>query len=153
MTFQDSIHTVLAKKYATFTGRASRSEFWWFWLASVLVSVVFSLMGWVTGFVDAFDSMDSLVSLAILIPTLAVTCRRLHDTERSGWWQALPIGPAMLAGLLFGANGTALAWVLIAITVIAFIVLIAWLATIGTPGPNRYGEDPLKPETDADIFD
>ena len=152
MTFQDSIHTVLVKKYATFSGRAARSEFWWFWLASILLSLAFGLMGWITGAIAAFETMDNLVSLAILIPTMAVTCRRLHDTDRSGWWQITPAVPAVLGVLLFGPSGTTLAWILIVVALIVAIILIVWLATIGTPGPNRFGNDPLKPDTDAEIF-
>jgi len=153
MTFQESIHTVLVKKYATFDGRAARSEFWWFWLFSVLVSVFFGALGLITGAVALFDGIDSLISLAILLPTLAVTCRRLHDTERTGWWQILPAIPAILGVIAFEvSNAFTLGWIAVAIAVIAFVVLIVWLATIGTPGPNRFGNDPLKPETDAEIF-
>lgn len=153
MTFQESINTVLIKKYATFSGRAARSEFWWFWLFSVLLSVFFGGLGLITGMIVVFDSIDSLISLLILVPTLAVTCRRLHDTERTGWWQVLPIIPGMLAIFaLEVSNAFTLGWILVAIAGIAFIVLIVWLATLGTPGPNRFGNDPLKPETDAEIF-
>lgn len=152
MTFQESVHTVLVKKYATFNGRAARSEFWWFWLASILASIVFGVMGWITGAVAAFELMDNLVSLAILIPTLAVTCRRLHDTGRSGWWQVMPIAPALIAGFSMGAEIDTLGWIAIVITVILFIVLIVWLASAGDHGPNQYGNDPLQPDTDAEIF-
>ncbi|WP_133407643.1 DUF805 domain-containing protein [Parashewanella tropica] len=77
------------KKYADFTGRARRQEFWMFVLVyvilSIVVSVVDMLLGtWVLG---------TIFSLALLIPSLAVTARRLHDTGRTGWWQLLMFIP------------------------------------------------------------
>nr|WP_179661263.1 DUF805 domain-containing protein [Nocardioides panzhihuensis] len=75
------------KKYATFEGRASRSEFWWPWLFAWVVNTAITL-------ILGSDSMagsivGGLFSLAILVPSLAVGARRLHDTGRSGWWQLL----------------------------------------------------------------
>ena len=83
MTFQESIQ-VCFKKYADFTGRASRSEYWWFMLFLALVSAGTSMISQV---------VSGLFSLATLVPSLAAGARRLHDTNRSGWLQLLWIVP------------------------------------------------------------
>lgn len=84
MEFGQAISSCFSK-YATFSGRASRSEFWWFFLFQVLVSLAVSMVG---------ETYSGLVSLALLLPALAVGARRLHDIGRSGWWQLL-----MLTGI------------------------------------------------------
>ena len=79
MNFGQAISTCLSS-YATFSGRASRPEFWWFFLFQILVSVAASMLG---------DTIAALASLALLLPALAVGTRRLHDIGKSGWWQLL----------------------------------------------------------------
>ena len=79
MSFGQSATHVFGN-YVTFQGRASRSEFWWFFLFQVIVLVIASVLG---------DIVNLLVSLALLLPALAVGARRLHDVGRSGWWQLL----------------------------------------------------------------
>ena len=86
MNFGQAISTCLSK-YATFSGRASRPEFWWFFLFQLLVSVAASIVS---------ERFGSLVNLALLLPALAVGTRRLHDIGKSGWWQLL-----MLTGIGF----------------------------------------------------
>lgn len=85
MTFTDSISTCF-KKYATFDGTASVSEFWWFFLFQILVSLLAQMLGY---------TISTIISLAMLLPALAVGCRRLHDTDRSGWWQLLALIPVI----------------------------------------------------------
>ena len=79
MTFVESISTCFTK-YATFTGRATRSEYWWWILFTVLASIA-------TGFIS--QTASGIFSLVTLLPSLAVAARRLHDTDRTGWLQLL----------------------------------------------------------------
>jgi len=83
MTFIQSIQTCF-KKYADFKGRASKSEFWWWTLFVILATIAAQVMG---------DIPAALVSLGTLLPYLAVTSRRLHDIDRSGWWQLIGLIP------------------------------------------------------------
>jgi uncharacterized membrane protein YhaH (DUF805 family) len=104
---------VVLQRYAQFVGRAGRAEFWWFFLASFIVSAVLNIFGRVT---VVFVVLSAIYSLAVLIPSIAVGIRRLHDTGRSGWW--------LLIGL---------------IPLVGFIVLIVFWASQPNPGPNQYG--------------
>jgi uncharacterized membrane protein YhaH (DUF805 family) len=145
MSFVDSIRTVLSK-YATFSGRARRSEFWWYYLAVTIVEsvlyfalIVPGLTAYTTALTDAAMAgsaapampgslatgqlIMSLVGLALLLPTIGVSVRRLHDTDRSGFWYLLHLVPFV---------GT--------------IIVIVWQAGNGTPGPNQYGPDPKAAE-------
>jgi uncharacterized membrane protein YhaH (DUF805 family) len=98
MNMKEAVTSVLIKKYATIEGRASRSEYWWFTLfyvlASVLSDVLDAVLGWQFGEPDPFGQqpgvLNGLFLLAILIPFICVTARRLHDVNRSGWWQLIP---------------------------------------------------------------
>ncbi len=115
MNFGEAITTCMGK-YVTFSGRATRSEFWWFYLFTVLIS-------WGAILVDAamFGSgatgiLSSIASLVFFLPTLAVSSRRLHDVGKSGWW------------------------FLIALTIIGIILLIVWWASDTKPAGERYSE-------------
>ena len=100
MDFMTAVRTCLSK-YVDFSGRARRSEFWWFALFTFLVGIVTGVIDSILG-TDYDNStgglVNSLGSLALLLPSLAVAVRRLHDTGRSGWW--------ILLGLIPGAGGT-----------------------------------------------
>jgi uncharacterized membrane protein YhaH (DUF805 family) len=141
-------------KYVDFNGRAQRSEFWWWilgiWLISLVLSFVDStLFGTVettdTSFSASTDTpiLSGIFGLAVLLPNLAVTARRLHDRNLSGWWMLAPYGAMLLAllmgimnaGILAAASGLS-AFVLV-------ILLLVWLILKGTDGPNRFGPDPL----------
>jgi len=104
---------VVLERYAKFDGRAARPEFWWFVLANFLIGIVFNILGQVS---DVFFYVSLLYSLAVLVPYLAVAVRRLHDTDKSGWWLLIGLVPC-----------------------VGIIVLIVFFATEGTRGPNRYG--------------
>jgi uncharacterized membrane protein YhaH (DUF805 family) len=106
MTFQEAIRVCLSK-YADFNGRAARSEYWWFVLFVFLGSLAASMVSSVLG---------GLFSLGTLLPSLAAATRRLHDTNRSGWWQLIVLIP-----------------------LIGFIVLIVFLAQDTSPREGAAG--------------
>ena len=94
-----AVSTVLLKKYATFNGRAGLSEYWWYFLFILLGNLVFSsidsFLGTTAGFmyqgnIEVKTSLfNGIFSLLTLIPSIAVAARRLHDVNKSGWWQLL----------------------------------------------------------------
>ncbi len=114
MTFAESVSTVLSK-YVDFSGRASRSEFWWFTLFNFLLNVVASVIDLMMN----TEFVSIVASLALLLPALGVAVRRLHDVDRSGWWILITLIP-----------------------LIGIIVLIVWYASEGTRGDNRFGPIP-----------
>jgi uncharacterized membrane protein YhaH (DUF805 family) len=144
MSFIESIKTVLSK-YAVFNGRARRSEYWWYTLAVAILSTILFVVLVAPGYGEFMTAtmeytaaadpaapmpvmpaslvtgyiIMSIVNLALLLPGLGVTVRRLHDTDRSGFWIFFALVP-----------------------IVGPIMLIVWEATAGTPGPNQYGPDP-----------
>jgi uncharacterized membrane protein YhaH (DUF805 family) len=112
------------RKYATFSGRARRKEYWMFVLVNFIISVGFLLLDRGTGLYDRqtqFGVFDGFYSLLVLLPSLAVSFRRLHDTGRSGWW-----------GILLAI-----------IPIVGWLVLLLFLVEPGNRGRNDYGPDPL----------
>jgi uncharacterized membrane protein YhaH (DUF805 family) len=111
------------KRYVDFSGRSSRSEYWWWYLFTLVVAVVLAAVATTGGYGAGVNSPAMLplriFQLAVFLPSLAMAVRRLHDTNRSGWW------------------------VLIAFTIIGIVVLIVWYCTRGTIGENKFGADPL----------
>ena len=99
MNMKEAVTSVLVKKYATIEGRASRSEFWWFTLflglGGILFDVLDAVLGWQFGEPDIFGNrpgvLNLLFNLAVLVPIVCVTARRLHDVNRSGWWMLIPL--------------------------------------------------------------
>lgn len=85
MTFQDAIRVCL-QKYADFSGRAKRAEFWWFYLFVFLVGCALSVVN---------NWLSLIFQLGVLVPLLAVGARRMHDTGRSGWWQLIGLIPVI----------------------------------------------------------
>ncbi|CUH59687.1 DUF805 domain-containing protein [Thalassobacter stenotrophicus] len=113
MDFVTAVKTCLTK-YADFQGRARRSEYWWFFLFNIGIGLVTALIS---------DGLNVLWSLAMLLPSLAVGVRRLHDRDMRGWWILLVLVP-FIGGL----------------------ALLIILALKGTDGPNRFGRDPISGE-------
>ena len=118
MNFTEAVRSGF-QNYANFNGRAQRSAFWYWVLFSAVVGTVLTLVDSAM-FDEGTPVLSGLFSLATIIPNLAVGARRLHDTDRSGWWQLIVFIP-----------------------LIGIIVLIVWMASRGKPGPNRFGENPL----------
>jgi uncharacterized membrane protein YhaH (DUF805 family) len=109
------------KKYAIFNGRARRSEYWYFVLFNIIVSVILGIIDGVAGTLDIESGrglISSIYSLAVVIPSIAVGVRRMHDVGKSGWFILIPIYNIILA------------------------------ATEGERGENQYGSDPKNPESD-----
>jgi len=140
MTFVESIKTCF-KKYTEFNGRATRSEYWFFFLFSALVALSLGVLD-AAIFPGNTSGVLSLIFVIItFIPSIAVGCRRLHDINRSGWWITLPYGLSFFAAIL-----TAISESLLFLGLIAaggtFILLIVWLATEGQKIKNRFGAKP-----------
>jgi len=114
---------ILTQKYADFNGRARRKEFWYFVLCNLAISFALIILSCIPILGWLFRVVSSLMGLALFIPNLAIGIRRLHDTDRSGWWILLALIP------LVGA-----------------IILIVWAAMEGTVGDNQYGPDPKADE-------
>ena len=153
--------------YATFSGRAPRSEYWWwmlfFCLAMLVLSQISSMSlaiheGYSGSDLPGITHLLFLLHLAVFLPTLAVTVRRLHDGNWSGWWAASnALGMAMWSlSYAYGAYGLAplldlpVVGVLVAVvylvaSVVGMLVLVRMFFT-GTRGENRFGPDPLGTE-------
>ena len=93
MTFSEAIKTSLVDKYATFSGRATRSEYWYVVLFGYLLALLIVLLGMMVDSPELIIGLSSVLSLILLVPGLAVCIRRLHDTGRSGWWYLLVLIP------------------------------------------------------------
>ncbi|WP_323100212.1 DUF805 domain-containing protein [Intrasporangium sp. YIM S08009] len=118
-------YTKVLQNYVGFSGRARRTEFWMFALFNAIIAGVLNVLWRVTD-VGVFYWLYVLYAVAVFLPSLAVGVRRLHDTNRSGWW--------ILIGL---------------IPIVGAIVLIVFYATEGNRGANQYGEDPKAIESGA----
>jgi uncharacterized membrane protein YhaH (DUF805 family) len=110
------------RKYAVFSGRSRRKEYWYFVLFVVIISIV---LGMIDGLFGTYHRstgaglLSTIFSLAVLIPSIAVSVRRLHDIDRTGWWVLISLVP-----------------------LIGWIVLLIFHVQDSTPGPNRYGPNP-----------
>ena len=93
------------KKYATFTGRASRSEYWWVYLFTLIVAVAFSILSAATDESAVISALEGLWGLAIIVPNFALSIRRLHDQNKSGWWLLLPYGLYLLGAIIWLIGG------------------------------------------------
>ena len=110
------------RKYAVFRGRSRRKEYWFFVLFVVVISTVLTI---IDGLIGAYDRstgvglLSAIFSLAILIPSISVSVRRLHDIDRAGWWVLISLVP-----------------------LVGWIVLLVFHVQDSTPGTNRYGPNP-----------
>ncbi|AOK51470.1 DUF805 domain-containing protein [Burkholderia stagnalis] len=123
MNFTDAIQSVF-NQYARFDGRARRAEYWYFALLTFIVSIACQLVTMVGRSENTIALLLAiaalLVSLALIVPSLSVTVRRLHDIGRSGWFLLIALIP-----------------------VVGGIILLVWMCSRGNNGPNRFGPDPL----------
>ena len=118
MTFTQAIQSVFSQ-YATFSGRARRSEYWFFVLFNYVISAALGFLG---RYMFLFSILSGLYSLAVLIPSLAVTWRRLHDIGKGGGW-----------------------YLFILVPLVGWIFLLVWLCRDSQPGQNAYGPNPKEP--------
>lgn len=158
MTFVAAIQSGF-RNYARFKGRASRSEYWWWTLFTLVVQAATSGFG---------DAIGGLVSLGILLPSLAVQVRRLHDTNRKGWWILWPLvslGVAVIAFIVAAIASTtefsdpsdwdpvqsldgASGWAIAVITIAVIAALVTGIANLvftvqrSQPTENRFGPPP-----------
>lgn len=109
-----SVETVVLKNYVNFEGRASRPEYWWFTLAYAIVNIILSIIPKVG------TALSGILALAVLIPSIGVGVRRLHDINKSGWWLLISLIP-----------------------VVGAIILIVWFVKPSDNGENQYGERPI----------
>ena len=114
MDFMTAVKHVFAN-YANFSGRARRSEYWWFYLFNIIVNVVASIIDGAIG----MPIVSIIAFLGLIIPGIAVSVRRMHDVGRSGWWLFIALIP-----------------------LVGIILLIYWFVQRGTVGPNDWGQDP-----------
>lgn len=113
MNMQEAVRSVLSQ-YANFSGRARRSEYWFFYLALVIATIIAAVIDVIIG----AQIVEWIVFAAVIVPNLAVGARRLHDIGKSGWWQLISIIP-----------------------IVGWILIIVWFAT-DSHGDNEYGPSP-----------
>lgn len=118
MTFPEAVRTAILERYADFQGRSARSEYWWFVLFMVLLNFALGILSQILG--SFGDLIGALVGLALLIPGIALTIRRFHDIDMSGWFTLLLLIP-----------------------IVNIILILIWFTRAGTAGDNRFGADPL----------
>lgn len=114
MNFPDAVKSVYSQ-YVTFSGRSLRSEYWYFILFYLIVSIALSAVGLAVGVPGI---LENVFGLASFLPSLAVAIRRLHDVDRSGWWVLIPL------------------------TIIGIIPYLYWMIKEGDSGENRFGPAP-----------
>tara|TARA_B100001964_G_C14159812_1_gene566101 strand:- start:716 stop:1318 length:603 start_codon:yes stop_codon:yes gene_type:complete len=150
VSFQEAIKKGF-NNYFVFRGRSTRAEFWWWQLFYIVVSIILSIIDSFTGIPNVLQSIFGLV---LLIPSISLATRRLHDINKSGWCQLLwfvPVGIGAIIALVswigdlhdWAFYGTAIA-ILIVFTLIVFVLLIYWYVRQGDDGSNKYGQDPRK---------
>ena len=123
MSLSQAVSSVLLNKYATFSGRARRSEYWWWYLFITIIGIVASIIDRAAGFTYSDLTVGggwiaTITGIVFFIPTLAVSIRRLHDTSKSGWW--------ILIGL---------------IPLIGWLILL-WFYVTDSDADNQYGPYP-----------
>jgi len=111
--------TTCFSKYATFQGRASLSEYWHFALFMLIGNLVCGLLDLVVFPEMALSPLGAIFNLVTFLPSIAVTTRRLHDIDKSGWWQLINIIP-----------------------LIGSLIFLVWITSLGRRGSNRFGDNP-----------
>jgi uncharacterized membrane protein YhaH (DUF805 family) len=118
MQFQDAIRSGF-RNYVNFSGRAARSEYWYWFLFACLVNAVAAILDYGIFPYSDIAPLQTISGIVLLLPGIAVAARRMHDMDRTAWW------------------------LLLALTVVGAVILLVWFCFKGTEGPNRFGPDPL----------
>lgn len=117
LTFKEAVERALKQNYCNFNGRSSRSEYWWYVLFNACVSIAVAILFCWSN--DVYNIVNCLVGLALLLPSLGVAVRRLHDINKSGWWLLIVLVP-----------------------IVGAILLIVWFCKDSDMTPNQYGPVP-----------
>ena len=163
MNFGEAIKSVFSN-YANFKGRARRSEYWYFVLFNILVSLVLSGLTLIS---PKLNILNSIYSLVVFIPGLAVAVRRLHDIGKSGWTYLIVLIPAIVlvilsAFVVVATGGTygygkssdlsigliAVFFIALIATLVCAIIFIVWMCRDSEPGTNNWGPNPKEQTTD-----
>ena len=142
------------RRYAEFSGRSRRKEYWMYILFLIIVAIVIAIVEALLGLNNMMGDngpISAIFSLATLIPSLAVAVRRLHDTERSGWWILLPVLPyaIVIVGIVTMSNAAMAVGGFAAFA--SVVTLLVFMCLEGTNGPNRFGPNP-KGADHAEVF-
>lgn len=169
MNMVEAVKSVLSQ-YVGFSGRARRSEYWYWTLATVLAAILVAIIEGLLGIgTDGSGPISTLLSLAIFLPGLAVTFRRLHDTGRSGWWiGGFYLGIFVLAFTLVfmaagmmavgsentnAAAGLGVIGIILGLAIVIYaIAILFFLCQDSDKGPNKFGLNP-KNEGNYDVFE
>lgn len=117
LTFKEAVDKVLMQNYCNFSGRASRSEYWWYVLFTLCLNIAVGIVFcWSK---DVYSVVNGLIGLGLLLPGLGVAVRRLHDINKSGWWVLIAFVP-----------------------IVGAILLIVWFCKNSDMTPNQYGPVP-----------
>lgn len=119
VSFTEAIKMALQQNYCNFSGRSSRSEYWWYMLFYFIVSFIVSFIGNATGSQVLNYWLSFFVGLALFLPSLGLCVRRLHDINKSGWWVLLNLIP-----------------------LVGWIIMLVWLCKDSDPTDNQYGPVP-----------
>lgn len=152
------------KRYAMFSGRAPRAEYWWYRLTVGVVGVVIGVVdvlvlhGRIYGH---FGALGMAFAAVCALPSIAVLVRRLHDVDRSGWWATIQIPSYSLAIAgkspfdavpLWKTLPTGVSIAAVLMLIVAVFVLLIFLVMPGSEGPNRFGPDPYGPDQLEEVF-
>ena len=148
MTFSESIKTVVFKKYATFKGRASRSEYWWYSLFASLIALLGAVIA-NTLYGDPSElTLFDIVSLLLLLPGLAVSIRRLHDVNKSGWWLLYPWLGLILVPIASLFDDTSLMDSMVVISfslmTLGYLYVLYLAIKKSDSGENQHGKNPVE---------
>lgn len=125
--------TLPLKRYAEFTGRSRRKEYWMFFLGVIIVTIILSILEGITGLsgmIGPYGPLTTIFLLGIIVPSIAVQVRRFHDQDKSGWF--------VLLGLIPFVGG---------------IIVLVFMCLEGTNGQNQYGPDPKGGVDTTNVFD